>query len=87
MTPTQGNISKVARVKQSGVSVQVARVAARNWFQICGLDTAIAHWLYLSSMCELFFWHDIIHITRADILRFVNFEITDCVTSTSERRN
>ena len=28
-----------ARLKQSSVSVQVARVAADNWFKSCGLDT------------------------------------------------
>jgi len=43
MAPTQGNRDAFsARLKQSGVSVQVARVAAGNWFQSCGSDTANA---------------------------------------------
>jgi len=41
MMPTQRNRDTFnARLKQSGVLVQVARVAAGNWFQSCGQDTA-----------------------------------------------
>jgi len=45
MTPTQENRDAFsACLKQSSVSVQVARVAAGNWFQSCGPDTANARW-------------------------------------------
>jgi len=50
MMSTQGNRDAFsARLKQSGVSVQVARVAAGNWFQSCGPNTANAHWPYYLS--------------------------------------
>jgi len=43
ITPIEGNRDAFrARLKQSGVSIQVARVAAVNWFQSCGPDTANA---------------------------------------------
>jgi len=50
MTPTQGNRDAFsACLKQSNVLViQVARVAAGNWFQSCGPDTANARRPYLS---------------------------------------
>jgi len=51
MTPTQGNRDAFrARLKQSGVSVQVACLGllAGNWFQNCVPDTANARQPYLS---------------------------------------